>query len=130
MGDGAALAALVLHAIINVSAKYGSNYPAHGYSDMAAFWMELILTTGLVSVILGTASGAQQIGSLAAIGLLAAERWRTRTGEGQQIRLSLSDVAFAMVGHQNRDSLVPQIADNLLNFVDRHRVDARERLVQ
>ena len=41
-------------------------------------------------------------GSLATIGLLAAERWRTRTGEGQQIRLSLSDVAFAMVGNLGR----------------------------
>src|ERR1700734_4431249 len=63
---GATLAALVLHAIINVSATYGSNYPAHGYSDMAAFWMELLLTTGLVSVILGTASGAQNIGIIGA----------------------------------------------------------------
>lgn len=41
-------------------------------------------------------------GSLAAIGLLAAERWRARTGEGQLIRLSLSDVAFAMVGNLGR----------------------------
>jgi 2-methylfumaryl-CoA isomerase len=41
-------------------------------------------------------------GSLAAVGLLAAERWRTRTGEGQQVRLSLSDVAFAMVGNLGR----------------------------
>jgi aquaporin Z len=56
---GATLAALVLHAIVNVSASYGSNYPAKGYSAGAAFWMELILTMGLVSVILGTASGAQ-----------------------------------------------------------------------
>src|ERR1700732_3696244 len=31
---GATLAALVLHAIINVSATYGSNYPASGYSAM------------------------------------------------------------------------------------------------
>src|SRR3974390_1829124 len=45
---GATVAALVLHAIINVSAKYGSNYPAHNYSNTAAFWMELILTVGLV----------------------------------------------------------------------------------
>src|ERR1700724_1058217 len=29
---GATLAALILHAIVNVSAMYGSNYPAHGYS--------------------------------------------------------------------------------------------------
>lgn len=66
---GAALAALVLRAVINVSAKYGSNYPAHGYSSMAAFWMELILTTGLVSVILGTASGAQNVGVIGAFGV-------------------------------------------------------------
>jgi aquaporin Z len=66
---GATLAALVLHAIINVSAKYGSNYPAHGYSDLAAFWMELLLTTGLVSVILGTASGAQNVGIFGALGV-------------------------------------------------------------
>jgi aquaporin Z len=66
---GATLAALVLHAIINVSAMYGSSYPAHGYSDMAAFWMELILTTGLVSVILGTASGAQNVGIIGAFGV-------------------------------------------------------------
>jgi aquaporin Z len=66
---GATLAALFLHAVINVSAMYGSNYPAHGYSDMAAFWMELILTVGLVSVILGTASGAQNIGVIGAFGV-------------------------------------------------------------
>ena len=48
---------------------YGSNYPAHGYSDMAAFWMELILTMGLVSVILGTASGAQNVGIIGAFGV-------------------------------------------------------------
>jgi len=66
---GATLAALFLHAVINVSAMYGSNYPAHGYSNMAAFWMELILTMGLVSVILGTASGAQNIGIIGAFGV-------------------------------------------------------------
>src|SRR5579872_5214194 len=66
---GATLAALVLHAIINVSATYGSNYPASGYSSMAAFWMELILTAGLVSVILGTASGAQNVGIIGAFGV-------------------------------------------------------------
>jgi aquaporin Z len=66
---GATLAALFLRAVINVSAKYGSNYPAHGYSGMAAFWMELVLTTGLVSVILGTASGAQNVGVIGAFGV-------------------------------------------------------------
>jgi aquaporin Z len=66
---GATLAVLTLRAVINVSAKYGGNYPAHGYSGMAAFWMELILTTGLVSVILGTASGAQNVGIIGAFGV-------------------------------------------------------------
>jgi aquaporin Z len=66
---GATLAALFLRAVINVSAKYGANYPARGYSNAAAFWMELILTVGLVSVILGTASGGQNVGVFAAVGV-------------------------------------------------------------
>jgi aquaporin Z len=66
---GATLAALVLKSIINVSAMYGSNYPAHGYSSGSAFWMEFLLTMGLVSVILGTASGAQNVGIIGAFGV-------------------------------------------------------------
>jgi 2-methylfumaryl-CoA isomerase len=38
-------------------------------------------------------------GVTAAVGLLAAERHRARTGTGQFIKLALSDVAFAMVGN-------------------------------
>lgn len=38
-------------------------------------------------------------GTLAAAGLLAAERRRHRTGEGQYIKLSLADVALATIGH-------------------------------
>ena len=66
---GATLAALFLEAVIDVSATFGSNYPAAGYSSMAAFWMEFILTLGLVSVILGTASGAQNVGIVGAFGV-------------------------------------------------------------
>jgi aquaporin Z len=66
---GAALAALFLQAVIDVSATFGSNYPASGYSDGAAFLMEAVLTLGLVSVILGTASGAQNIGIIGAFGV-------------------------------------------------------------
>ena len=40
-----------------------------GYSAGSAFWMEFILTLGLVSVILGTASGAQNIGIVGAFGV-------------------------------------------------------------
>src|ERR1700683_3266526 len=42
------------------------------------------------------------LGSLATIGMLAAERRRGRTRQGQLGRLSLSDVAFAMVGNLGR----------------------------
>src|SRR5580765_1991647 len=66
---GATLAALFLHAVIDVSATYGSNYPAAGYSAGDAFLMEGVLTLGLISVILGTASGAQNIGIFGAIGV-------------------------------------------------------------
>jgi len=66
---GATLAALLLHEVVEVSAKYGSNYPASGYSNWQALLMEALLTLGLVSVILGTASGAQNIGIFGALGI-------------------------------------------------------------
>ncbi len=66
---GASLAALFLHEVIKVSAKFGSNYPATGYSGWQAYLMEALLTLVLVSVILGTASGAQNIGIFGAIGV-------------------------------------------------------------
>jgi aquaporin Z len=66
---GATLAALFLRAVIDVSATYGSNYPAAGFSAGDAFLMEAVLTLGLVSVILGTASGAQNVGLFGAFGV-------------------------------------------------------------
>jgi aquaporin Z len=66
---GATLAALFLHAVLNISSLHGSNYPATGYSSAAAMWIEMILTLGLISVILGTASGAQNVGILGAFGV-------------------------------------------------------------
>ena len=66
---GAALAAWFLQAVVHVSATYGSNYPAPSSSSADAFWMEAVLTLGLVSVILGTASGAQNLGVFGALGV-------------------------------------------------------------
>ena len=66
---GALLAAWFLQVVVNVSARYGSNYPAHSHSATASFLMEAVLTLGLVSVILGTASGAQQVGLFGALGV-------------------------------------------------------------
>jgi aquaporin Z len=66
---GACVAAWFVQVVINASASYGSNYPAHSYTSLDAFWMETILTLGLVSVILGTASGAQNLGVFGALGV-------------------------------------------------------------
>jgi aquaporin Z len=66
---GATLAAWFAQSVINASASFGSNYPASGYSATDAFLMEAVLTLGLVSVILGTASGAQNLGVFGALGV-------------------------------------------------------------
>ena len=66
---GASLAAWFAQSVINASAVYGSNFPASGYTATDAFLMESVLTLGLVSVILGTASGAQNIGTIGALGV-------------------------------------------------------------
>jgi aquaporin Z len=66
---GASVAALFLHEVIDVSAKLGSNYVATGYAGWQGYLMEAVLTMGLVSVILGTASGAQNIGIFGALGV-------------------------------------------------------------
>jgi len=66
---GAVLATLLLWALIGKQGSAGLTLPGSGISATTAMLWELILTTGLVSVILGTASGAQQTGALAAIGV-------------------------------------------------------------
>lgn len=66
---GAVLAVLFLQAVIGSSASNGATYPASSATDVAALLMEIVLTFGLVSVILGTASGAQNIGIIGALGV-------------------------------------------------------------
>jgi aquaporin Z len=66
---GAVLATLLLWALVGRQGAAGLTLPGHGISTGTALVWELVLTVGLVSVILGTASGAQQIGPLAAIGV-------------------------------------------------------------
>jgi len=63
------LATLVLWALIGRQGSAGLTLPGQGIPAATAMVMEAILTLGLVSVILGTASGAQQVGPLAAIGV-------------------------------------------------------------
>ena len=67
---GAAIAAaLTAQALVGVSASLGGSYPGASTSAVTAFATEAILTFGLVSVILGASSGAQNIGIVAAIGV-------------------------------------------------------------
>jgi aquaporin Z len=66
---GAILATLLLWALIGKQGSAGLTLPGQGISTATAMWWEVVLTTGLVSVILGTASGAQQLGPLAALGV-------------------------------------------------------------
>jgi aquaporin Z len=66
---GAVLATLLLWALIGKQGSAGLTLPGHDIPTATAMVWELVLTTGLVSVILGTASGAQQIGPFAAIGV-------------------------------------------------------------
>jgi len=66
---GAVLATLLLWALIGKQGSAGLTLPGHGISTTTAMLWELVLTAGLVSVILGTASGAQQLGAIAALGV-------------------------------------------------------------
>jgi aquaporin Z len=66
---GAALTVWFLQAVIHVSALHGSNHPAANHSGVHAFLLEAVLTLGLVSVILGTASGARNVGLFGAFGV-------------------------------------------------------------
>ena len=66
---GATLACLFLWAVLGKLGGLGATEPGPGFSDMDAMWIELVLTVGLVSVILGTASSAQNIGPLSALGV-------------------------------------------------------------
>src|SRR5690242_14022035 len=66
---GAILATLLLWALVGKQGSAGLTLPGPGISATTSMLWELVLTTGLVSVILGTASGAQQIGPLAAVGV-------------------------------------------------------------
>jgi aquaporin Z len=64
---GATMACLFLWAMFGKVGMLGATEPGPGISDLQAVVMEALLTLGLVSVILGTASAAQNVGSLSAI---------------------------------------------------------------
>jgi aquaporin Z len=66
---GATLACLFLDAVFGDIQHLGATLPGAGYHDWQALLMEVVLTATLVSVILGTASAAQNVGRVAALGV-------------------------------------------------------------
>jgi len=54
-------------------------------------------------------------GQMAAASLLAADRYRTRTGEGQLVKIALKDVALSMLGNLGK------IAEVVINDADRRK---------
>src|SRR5271166_5318232 len=66
---GAILATLLLWSLLGKQGSAGLTLPGPGISTAIAMAWEILLTAGLVSVILGTASGAQQLGPIAALGV-------------------------------------------------------------
>jgi aquaporin Z len=64
---GATLACLFLDAVFGNVEHLGATLPGAGYHDWQALLMEVVLTASLVSVILGTASAAQNVGRVAAL---------------------------------------------------------------
>ena len=66
---GAAIAAAFLRGVFGNIGHLGGTLPGAGMSFGTTTLIEAVLTMGLVSVILGTASGAQNIGSNAALAI-------------------------------------------------------------
>jgi aquaporin Z len=66
---GAVAATLLLWALIGKHGPAGLTLPGPGISTVTAMVWEMVLTVGLVSTVLGTASGAQAVGPFAAIGV-------------------------------------------------------------
>jgi aquaporin Z len=66
---GATLASAFLLGIFGNIEHLGATLPGPGYHAWQAFLMEIVLTGGLVSVILGTASSAQNVGTIGALGV-------------------------------------------------------------
>ena len=66
---GATLACLFLLGVFGNVEHLGATLPGPGYRTWQAFLMEIALTAGLVSVVLGTASAAQNVGTIGALGV-------------------------------------------------------------
>jgi aquaporin Z len=66
---GAIAAALFLRMMFGKTGNIGATIPGEDISYLQAFFMEVLLTTGLINTILGTASGARNIGTNGALAI-------------------------------------------------------------
>ena len=66
---GGLLATLFLCLMFGKTGKLGATVPGDGIGNLQALAMEVVLTAGLVNTILGTASGARNIGTNGAIAI-------------------------------------------------------------
>ncbi|MCX6370619.1 MAG: aquaporin [Solirubrobacterales bacterium] len=64
---GATLACLFLRSVLGDVGGLGATEPGAGYQPWQAMLIEMVLTLGLVSTILGTSSGAQNVGAVGAL---------------------------------------------------------------
>lgn len=64
---GGIAAAAFLRAIYGIRGDFGATLPGAGFGDLQALGIEIVATAGLVNTILGTASGARNVGTNAAI---------------------------------------------------------------
>ena len=64
---GATLACLFLWAMFGKVGGLGATEPGAGITGLQAMFMEMLLTVGLLSTILGTASRAQNVGPMSAV---------------------------------------------------------------
>jgi aquaporin Z len=83
---GAVAAAWLLRLLFGHHAHAGVTQPGAGFTSVQAFVIEAVLTFGLVSTVLGTASAAQNLGALSGFGvgayILVAGLWSSPVSGG------------------------------------------------
>jgi hypothetical protein len=73
---GGVLACVFLWAVVGRPSTLGATVPAPGLGDVRAMLVEVVLTMGLVSVILGTASSAPNVGGCLRLQWAPPSRWQ------------------------------------------------------
>ena len=99
---GATIACLFLWAVLGKVGDLGATEPGAGIDNWQAMLIEFILTVGLVSVILGTASAAQNVGALSAVAVGGCVRWLRPANANRRLR---SAVAVGRCGRPLRQAV-------------------------